>query len=62
MSIDLLEDKNCFEGWMHIKLNLCRCNVSPISRTEGVNLYANAKKVNLLKNLKLDYYGDLNGG
>ena len=34
----------------------------PISRTEGVTLYANVKKFNLLKDLKLDYYGDLSGG
>ena len=35
---------------------------SPISRTEGVTLYANVKKFNLLKDLKLDYYGDLSVG
>ncbi len=62
MSIDLVEDKNCSEGWMHIKLRPGTCNGSPISRTEGVTLYADAKKFNLLKDLKLDYYGDLSGG
>ena len=62
MSIDLVEDKNCSEGWMHIKLRPGTCNGSPISRTEGVSLYADVKKFNLLKDLKLDYYGDLSGG
>ena len=62
MSIDLVEDKNCSEGWMHIKLRPGTCNGSPISRTEGVTLYADVKKFNLLKDLKLDYYGDLSGG
>ncbi len=45
MSIDLVEDKNCSEGWMHIKLRP-----------------GTVKKFNLLKDLKLDYYGDLSGG
>ena len=62
MSIDLVEEKNCSEGWMHIKLKPGTCNGSPISRTEGVTLYADEKKFNLLKDLKLDYYGDLSGG
>ena len=62
MSIDLVEDKNCSEGWMHIKLRPGTFNGSPISRTEGVTLYADVKKFNLLKDLKLDYYGDLSGG
>ena len=61
MSIDLVEDKNCSEGWMHIKLRPGSSNGSPISRTEGFTLYANVKKLNLLKDLKLDYYGDLSG-
>ena len=62
MSIDLVEDKNCSEGWMHIKLRPGKFNGSPISRTEGITLYADVKKFNLLKDLKLDYYGDLSGG
>ena len=60
MSIDLVDDKNCSEGWMHIKLRPGTCNGSPISRTEGVTLYVDVKKFNLLKDLKLDYYGDFN--
>ena len=61
ISIDLVEDKNSSEGWMHIKLRPGSCNGSPISRTEGVTLYADVKKFNLLKDLTLDYYGDLSG-
>ena len=62
MSIDLVKDKYCADGWMHIKLSPGSSNGSPISRTDGVTLYADAKKFNLLKDLKLDYYGDLSGG
>ena len=59
MSIALISDE---EGWMHIKLKPGTCNGSPISRTEGITLYADTKKFSLLKNLKLDYYSDLSGG
>ena len=62
MSIDLVEDKTCSEKWMHIKLRPGTNDGSPISRTEGVTLFANLKKFNLLKDLKLDYYSDLSGG
>ena len=62
MSIDLIKDDIGSEGWMHIKLKPGICNGSPISRTEGITLYADAKKFSLLKDLKLDYYGDLSGG
>ena len=47
---------------MHIKFRPVTCNGSPISRTEGVILYADVKKFNLLKDLKLSYYGDMSGG
>jgi len=62
MSIDLVEDKISSDGWMHIKLRPGRFDGAPISRREGVTLYADVKKVNLLKDLKLDYYSDLSGG
>ena len=62
MTIDLAVDKNCSERWMHIKLRPGTCNGSPISRKERVILSADVKKFNLLKDLKLDYYGDLSGG
>ncbi len=47
---------------MHIKLRPGTSNGSPISRTKGVTLYADVKKFNFLKDLKLDYYGNLSGG
>ena len=62
MSIDLVEDENCSDGWIHIKLTPGTSYGSPISRTEGVTLYADVKRFNLLKDLKLDYYSDLSGG
>ncbi len=52
ISIDLVVDNNCSEGWMHIKLRPSwyeRCNRSLISRTKGVTLYEDVKKFNLLK-------------
>ena len=45
ISIELVEDKNCSEVWMQIKLRPGKCNLSPISRTEGVTLLADVKKV-----------------
>ena len=45
MSIDLVEDKNCSEGWMHIKLSPGICKGSPISRTEGGHFICGCKKV-----------------
>ena len=38
---------------MHIKLRSGKCNGSPISRKEGVTLYADVKKFNLLKRFKI---------
>ena len=62
MFIDLIKDDIGSEGWIHIKLKPGICNGSPISRTEGITLYADPKKFSLLKDLKLDYYSDLSGG
>ena len=62
MSIELVEDDNSSEGWLHIKLKPGKSNGFPISRTEGITLYADIKKFYLLKDLKLDYYSDLSGG
>tara|TARA_B100000886_G_C20098412_1_gene356820 strand:- start:231 stop:431 length:201 start_codon:yes stop_codon:yes gene_type:complete len=59
MSIDLVKDKNCSEGLMYIKLKSGISNGFPISRTQRLTLYADIKKFNLLKDLKLDYYVDL---
>lgn len=61
MFIDLLEDFN-EEGWLHIKLKPGVCSGLPISRTEGVTLYADANKFIIFKGLTLDYYSDLSGG
>ena len=62
MYIDLIKDDMGTEGWFHIKLLPGTCKGSPISRTEGITLYADTKKFSLLKDLKLDYYSDLSGG
>ena len=47
---------------MQIKLRSDIFNGSSILRSEGVTLNADLKKFNLLKDLKLDYYGDLSSG
>ncbi len=62
MSIELVKDNIDSEDWIHIKLKPGSRNGLPISRTEGITLYADVKYFPLLKNLKLDYYSDLSGG
>ena len=47
---------------MHIKLRQRIFNAEPISITERVTLCTDVKKFNLLKDLKLDYLGDLSVG
>ena len=61
MYIDLISDFD-MEGWLHIKLSPGTCNGLPISRTEGVTLYADPKKLSFFKGISLDYYCDLSGG
>ena len=61
MFIDLIKDGKD-EGWLHIKLKPGTCNGSPISRTEGITLFADLNKFFLFKGLNLDYYSDLSGG
>ena len=61
MFIDLLDD-NDGEGWLHISLKPGICDGMPISRTEGITLYADVSKFKLFKGLILDYYSDLSGG
>jgi len=61
MFIDLINDIDD-EGWLHIKISPSSCNGCPISRTEGITLFANPDKFKLFKGLKLDYYSDLSGG
>ena len=62
MTIDLVKDDLNSGSWIHIKLKPGTSNGSPISRTEGITLYADIKHFPFLKDLKLDYYGDLSGG
>ncbi len=61
MFIDLVGDQNG-EGWLHINLKPGICDGLPISRTEGITLYAEVSKFKLFKGLNLDYYSDLSGG
>ena len=61
MFIDLIDDFDN-QGWLHIRLKPGDCNGSPISRTEGVTLFADPAKFSIFKGLVLDYYGDLSGG
>ena len=61
MFIDLITDDKD-EGWLHIKLKPGTGNGSPISRTEGITLFADNNKFSLFKGLNLDYYSDLSGG
>ena len=51
MSINLVKDKIFSEGLMHIKLRLQLHLPGSISKTEGVTLYADVKKLNLLEDL-----------
>ena len=61
MFVDLIDDFDK-EGWLHIRLRPGNCGGSPISRTEGVTLFADSARFSLFKGLTLDYYGDLSGG
>ena len=61
MFIDLINDSND-EGWLHIRLKPGSMDGSPISRTEGITLFADSNKFSLFKGLTLDYYSDLSGG
>ena len=61
MHIDLLAD-NFNEGWLYIRLRCGKHSGVPIARTDGITLFAPSKQLDLLKDLKLDYFGDLSGG
>ena len=61
MFIDFVEDLND-EGWLHLNLKPGICDGLPISRTEGITLYAEVSKFKLFRGLNLDYYSDLSGG
>ena len=61
MHLDLLED-TCDEGWLHLRLQSGQHNGVPVARADGVTLYAPLGQLELLKGLRLNYYGDLSGG
>tara|TARA_Y100000589_G_scaffold97577_1_gene92148 strand:+ start:848 stop:1186 length:339 start_codon:yes stop_codon:yes gene_type:complete len=61
MFIDLVEDYDN-EGWLHLKVKPGTCKGAPISRAEGITLYADSNKFQLFKGIHLDYYSDLSGG
>ena len=62
MKIDLVED-SCGEGWIHIRIQkLEKDTAVPIARSEGITLFSDEKSINILKGLKLNYFGDLSGG
>ncbi len=61
MHIDLLPD-GFGEGWLYIRVRCGKQDGTPISRKDGVTLFAPAEQLSLLKGLSLDYYSDLSGG
>ena len=61
MHIDLLPD-NFDEGWLYIRLRAGQHEGVPIARADGITLFAPLEQLDLLKGLKLDYFGDLSGG
>ena len=61
MHIDLLPD-NFDEGWLYIRLRAGQHNGVPIARTDGITLFAPLDQFEVLKGLKLDYFGDMSGG
>ena len=61
MQIDLLED-SCQEGWLHIRLRPGSNDGVPLSRTDGVTLFAKRDQMPLFAGLRLNYFGDLSGG
>ncbi len=61
MHLDLISDLHG-EGWLHIKIQAGDNGGIPISRAEGVTVFAPAEKLQVLKGLHLNYFGDLSGG
>ncbi len=61
MYLDLLEDP-LDEGWLHIRLRPGKFGGVPISRTDGMTLYAPVNQLHILSGLILNYSGDLSGG
>ncbi len=61
MHLELVED-TCGEGWLHIQLSPGKNSGVPVSRVDGVTLFASATKLDLLNGLILSYYSDMSGG
>ena len=61
MHLDLVAD-SCGEGWLHIRLQPGQQNGVAIARADGITLYAPVGQLELLKGVRLNYYGDLSGG
>ena len=61
MHIDLLPD-GFGEGWLYIRLRPGKLAGIPLTRTDGITLFAPSEQIGLFRGLKLDYYGDLRGG
>ncbi len=61
MHLDLVEDP-CGEGWLHIRLRPGQFSGVPMARTDGLTLFVPEKQYPLLKDLILNYFGDLSGG
>ena len=53
MFIDLINDLDN-EGWLHIRLKPGDCNGCPISRAEGLILFADSIKFSLFTGVVLD--------
>ena len=61
MHIDLLPD-GFGEGWLYIRLRPGKLTGIPLTRTDGITLFAPSEQISLLRDLTLDYFGDLSGG
>ena len=61
MHIDLLPDSSG-EGWLYIRIRRGHQSGVPISRTDGITLFAPKSQINMLERLTLDHYADLSGG
>ncbi len=61
MHIDLLPD-GFGEGWLYIRLRPGKLTGIPLTRTDGITLFAPSELISLLRSMKLDYSGDLSGG
>ena len=61
MHLDFVED-TCGEGWLHLLLSPGENEGVPISRVDGVTLFAPIDKLSLLNGLCLSYYADMSGG